>query len=254
MTGAVVVTHNSAKTITACLASLREAGCREIIVVDNASTDATTSADMTGVRLVRNPTNNGFGAAGNQGAAILTTPYVLFLNPDAALLPTALSVAEAYVRDEPQVGGLGLQLLDDRGRAQRDNWGNEVTLGSLLWRKIRPLPLATNITACAWVSGGALLVRRDAFIAAGGFDPGFFMYWEDVDLCRRLRALGWKIVFMPQAQVKHQRGHSAPDLRSKTAWYDQSADRYFRKHYATTIWLLQRWGRRCYRYLVPRVR
>src|SRR5688572_30011700 len=128
MTGAVVVTHNCAATIGACLASLRAGGCHHIVVVDNASTDDTIQNIAAETAVIRNPTNYGFGAACNQGAARLTTPYLLFLNPDAVLSPAAVPAAARYLDQHTAVGALGLQLRDSQDRPQAHNFGGEITL------------------------------------------------------------------------------------------------------------------------------
>lgn len=253
--GAVVVTHNSAATLPVCLMSLERAGCQPIVVVDNHSTDQTTVlAGGFPVQLVGNDQNIGFAAACNQGVNQLTTPYVLLLNPDAQLTPSAVALAQQYLVDHPAVGVIGFYLCDRFGAPQQDSFGDEVTPWSLLTRKLQRQQRVTKPRRCGWVSGGAMLLRREAFTAVRGFDEQFFLYWEDVDLCRRLRAAGWDVVFLPSAKVLHHRGASSADAREKTAQYDQSADRYFEKHYSTMICRLHRFWRRLYRFLVPLAR
>ncbi|MEX1997373.1 MAG: glycosyltransferase family 2 protein [Candidatus Andersenbacteria bacterium] len=254
-TSAVVVTYNSAATLTACLASLRQNGIAEVVVVDNASTDATTNlVHKLGMHYFPQSHNVGFATACNRGAQSTMSDYILFLNPDAAIFPGALAVAEKYLVDHPKVGVAGLLLVTDSGRVEEASFGSDVTLLSLLWRRlIKPPPVPAQPISCGWVSAGACLVRRHAFDAVGGFDPQFFLYWEDVDFGRRLRQAGWRVVLVPQARAYHQRGASQPSLALKTRLYDESADRYFRKHYAGTICLLQRFWRRLYRLFSPSV-
>ncbi len=250
--GAVVVTYNSASTIARCVQSLVVAGCQPIVVVDNQSSDATLSlVQHLPVQVIVSPRNVGFGAACNQGSHVVATPYLLLLNPDAALQPGALALAVAYLTEHPRVAAVGLQLENEQGQAELDGWGAEVTLWSLLIRKLHRRVRVKMAAQCGWVSGGATLLRREAFEAVDGFDEQVFMYWEDVDLGKRLRVAGWKIVFLPTARVTHARGGSRQHRVISTAHYDQSADRYFQKHYATMICLLHRWWRRLYRLFVP---
>lgn len=253
---AVVVTYNSAATIGACLTSLRSSGVSSVLVIDNNSSDATrTIVARYPVTLYARPVNMGFAAACNFGAQHTATDFLFFLNPDAVVAPRALSTALAYGAAHPQVAVMGLRLIDERGAQQLDNFGSDVTVWRLLSRKLMPPRVApVRPTTCAWVSGGAMVVRRRAWEQAGGFDAQYFLYWEDVDFCKRLRSRGWQIVWLPQAVATHQRGQSLSDRRRKTALYDASADRYFRTHYAGWVWYLQHYIRRFFRFFSPQVR
>lgn len=255
---AVVVTYNSAGSIERCIASLQDNGISEIVVVDNASTDNTVSIvrQLSGVHtitLISHDTNKGFGAACNVGAAGVTSPLILFLNPDAYLHSNSLELALAYFSRHPTVGVVGLSLREQSGKQQLNNFGPEVTLWSLITRKLVYQKASTHPVVCGWVSGGAMIVRTSAFVGLGGFDTRYFLYWEDVDLCKRLRHAGWKVVWLPTAHAGHDRGQSLLDNRRKTELYDSSADRYFRTHYATAIWLLQRYSRKIFRLFSSRV-
>lgn len=262
---AVVVTHNNEETIRSCLESLQRNGVADIVVVDNTSSDQTAKTlGNLPVKLVVNKENVGFARAANQGAQSITdyrlpiTDYILFLNPDAALQPGSLAGAVSYLQQHPQVGAAGLLLCDKTGRPERDAFGSEVTPLSLFTRHLKKYKLPITDyrlpIKCAWVSGGALLVRRSVFEDIGGFDQQFFMYWEDVDFCRRVRGAGRTVVIIPAARVVHRRGHSLLDGRRKVTLYDQSADRYFRKHYPALIWLSHRWLRRTCRQFWQRAR
>jgi N-acetylglucosaminyl-diphospho-decaprenol L-rhamnosyltransferase len=249
---AIVVTHNSAATLQRCLASLERAGVGTIRVVDNASTDGTR--EVVGqmgkagkIDLVPLPQNRGFAAACNVGADKAHTDFLFFLNPDAELLNGALAQGLVSFANAP-VGAVGLGLVDAAGRPEVGRAGYEVTLQGLVQRKRHPQ--LTRASIVGWVSAGALLVRRQAWEAVGGFDEQFFLYWEDVDLCKRLWQAGWQVVSEPAARVTHHRGSSSTTL-VRTAHYDASADKYFRKHYASSIWLMQRYLRRAYRLFSP---
>jgi GT2 family glycosyltransferase len=251
--GAVIVTHNSAATITACLQSLQAAGVEHIIVVDNASTDNTISLIQNrSIQLIRQTTNKGFAQAANQGARLLTEPYIFFLNPDAVLEnPHQLSPIIQELEHSPRRGAVGLLMHDERGQIEQRSFGSPVTFWSLFTRHINHPFIPQEVQPVGWVSAGALIVRRSAFNAVQAFDKNFFLYWEDVDICRRLQAAHWQVVLEPRAKIRHQRGASLRNQQQKTIFYDRGADKYFRKHYPTTIWLLQRFCRRIYRLFSP---
>ena len=248
--GAVIVTYNSARLLPRCVRSLKVAGVADIVVVDNASTDDSVNcANELGVTVVASSTNQGFAAGCNLGASRLPHHTLLFINPDAWLSSQALALGLTRLNDK-QVGVVGLGLTSPSGQAEEDSHGPEVTLGEL-WRR---RAAANTAKDTGWVSGGAMLVRGDVFAIVGGFDSDYFLYWEDVDLCKRVCMAGYAVVSEPSAKVWHERGASLAQLGQKTHYYDQSADRYFRKHYATPIWLTQRFLRRLHRWFTPQVR
>ncbi len=246
--GAAIVTHNNKEDIGGCIASIVREGAEQIAIVDSASSDGTAEA-VAGLsypyELLRD--NKGFGYAANRAARLLNTEYVLFLNPDAALSPGSLSHAMRAMRASSRVGIVGLLLQDARGVPERAAYGSEPTLPRLVLRHIfRPAPLRRP-RRVGWVSGGAMLVSREAFTALQGFDESFFLYWEDVDICRRMREAGYGVIIDPQAAVVHRRGGSNLGEREKIAIYNASADKYYKKHYPTAIWMLHRVLRKIYR-------
>jgi len=235
-TGAVVVTYQTPNGLLQnCLTSLRISGIQDISVINNTQKN-----------------NPGFAAVANQGAARLTNDYLLFINPDAALAPGALAIAWCYLDDHSSVGVVGFLLRSPAGQVETMSFGAPVTPLSLITRHFVKPRLPKHPAPVGWVSGGALIIRRRLFKQLGGFDPQFFLYWEDVDLCRRAREAGWQVILLPQAGVLHQRGSSLSDNWRRTKLYDQSADKYFRKHYPEMICLMVRSARSLYRLLSPR--
>ena len=242
----VVVTFRSREHVGRCLASVRAAGVAEVVVVDNASGDGTAdvarAADPTAV-VVESPRNLGFGAGNNLGVARCASPLVLFLNPDAELQPGALAALVSAL-DTPAVGAAGPRTLNADGTPQL-SFGPVLTLRSevrqrrlvLGVRERRPEALAEvdaltrQASEPAWLSASCLLVRREALQAVGGFDEGFFLYEEDVDLGYRIRAAGWRLVHVPSATVLHHLGRSAAagDARVRLE-YHRSHLRLYRKH------------------------
>lgn len=251
-TGIVIVTHNSAPVIAACLRSL-PVSRQDVVVIDNASTDATVAlVKKEGIPYLPEAHNLGFATAANVGGKQLAAPYLLFLNPDCVLEATALERAEEYLDQHAQVGAVGLLPHSQSGQAEQYAFGAEPTPRELVRRKYWLPPVPSTPLVCDWVSGAALLIRSSLWRDLEGFDPAFFLYWEDVDLCRRIRQAGYQVVLLPQARVSHKKGHSLQNDRRKAVLYDASADIYYRKHYAAWICSLLYYLRRFYRYLHPR--
>lgn len=247
--GIVIVTYNSADVIGPCLDAAIPTDA-EIVVVDNASTDATT-AEVTrrGVRLIPNSTNRGFAAAVNQGVAALRQRYILLLNPDAILCTGLDSMREAS--ELPKAAGAGGMLLDRRGEPQIGftvrklptpaALAFEALLLNRLWpgnpvnsayRELRldyarPQPVEQP-------AGAFLMIQRAVWEELGGFDEQFWPVWfEEVDFCRRAADRGYLFYYVPLAVAKHTGAHSIPRLTlemRRVYWY-RSLLRYSAKHF-----------------------
>jgi len=224
---AVVVSYNSAAYLPDCLRSLRSEGVAELVVVDNASSDGSAgvvrATDPT-VRVVETGANLGFGAGANRGVATTLGPYVLILNPDTVVEPgTVKSLSEALDRD-PGLAVVGPRIENLDGSlypSVRRFPDLPVAFGhaflGLIWptnpfsRRYRMLDWDHDQPAAEvdWVGGACILVRRSAFDVVGGFDEGYFMYVEDVDLCWRLGRAGWRIGYEPGGRVVHALGGSS---------------------------------------------
>lgn len=247
-TGVVVVTFNSADVIGRCLDSC--AGL-PTVVVDNASRDATRDAveQRPGVQLIANASNRGFAAAVNQGVAALETELVLLLNPDAELQSSIDPLSEACLR--AGVGAAGGKLVDDRGQVQTGFTVRRFpTPVALIFevlginrmlprnpanRRYRCLDMDLDRPAEADQPPGAFLMfRREVWQQLGGFDTEFYPLWfEDVDFCRRVRDLGLKIQYVPQAIARHRGGHSVAEMDwgcRQVYWY-VSLLMYASKHF-----------------------
>jgi len=247
----IIVTFNSAEHIASCLASVSDPAW-ERIVVDNASRDATLdrARAVAGVRVVANSENRGFAAAANQGARAARGEFLLFLNPDVVAEPGALAALRAAVAPESVAAAAG-RLLNPDGSTQVGFAVRRLpTLATMLaeilllnrllpsnpWnRRYRCLDFDYERAAeVEQPAGACLLVKRSAWEAAGGFDEGFFPLWfEDVDLCRRLRGGGGEIVYEPRARFRHAGAHSLASVgpgERQLFWY-RNLLRYFRKHH-----------------------
>jgi hypothetical protein len=226
----------------------------EAVVVDNASSDNSAAIVETFPRatLIRNPANVGFGRAVNQAAAVATAPRLLLVNPDCRLVSGAISTLRSVLDAEPSCAVVGPRIFDPDGTVQGSARGDPDMLTGLFGRTgalrvLLPfLPVArrnvvvedavrtgASSVVVDWLSGACMLIRRDAFTTAGGFDERFFLYWEDADLCRRLRNRGFQVRYVPGASAVHQVGRSSQTARrSSIRAFHASAYLYYATHVA----------------------
>ncbi|MCS7045256.1 MAG: glycosyltransferase [Gemmataceae bacterium] len=198
------------------LNSAETSGRVSILIVDNHSPPHPAAAELAAlddVRLCRWTRNRGFAAAVNEGGRLGRGTWLLLLNPDVSVpvgfLDAVLALTDELDQREPRTGIVGLGLRDTDGGVQGST-GPFPTFFSILtdllrpraWRKYRPVGLGQR-RAAAWVTGCGLLVRRACLEAVGGFDRRFFLYYEDVDLCRRARRRGWRVVHEPRLVLTH---------------------------------------------------
>jgi GT2 family glycosyltransferase len=254
---AVIVTYNSAHAIGACLEALAEEGC-EIIVVDNASKDATVQRveDFVAwheVRLLAHRDNLGFAAAVNQGVQAATGDVLLVLNPDAVAEPGAIKELLRCM-EATHSSAAGGALLESDGRPARGFVFRRLpTLAALLYEsmlvnQLWPANSVNRRYRCLDAdysrqqeieqpAGACLAITRRAWHEIGGFDEQFYPVWfEDVDLCKRLLDRGGKIVYCPAARFRHSGAHSVSKLsfrEKQLLWYTNML-RYARKHFSPT--------------------
>ena len=224
----------------------------EVIVVDNASGDDSVSMlaeAFPWVQLIANRENLGFTKANNQGLAASGGQYVLFLNPDTQATPQAFGQMLVYAEGHAEVGVLGPQLRYGDGSVQSSRrrfptmatFFLESTVLQKKWPRNRILDRYfvrdkpdNAISQVDWVVGACMLVRRAVLDAIGGFDEGFFMYSEELDLCHRAVDAGWQVVYFPQAVVTHYEGKSSEQVvAARHIRFHTSRVRYVRKYHGT---------------------
>jgi len=225
-TTAVIVNYNTREHLVACVASLRTDGIDAIVVVDNASGDgslaALASADPTALG-VPTGANLGFGAAANRGVAMSSSDYVLIMNPDTVVGPGMVKVLADALDGDPGLAIVGPRVENPDGTiypsarrfpsmsvaighafcgfiAPRNAWSRRYKMLDWDHRSRRDVD---------WVSGTCMLVRRSVFCELGGFDEGYFMYVEDVDLCWRAWQAGWRVGYEPDGVIVHVVGVSS---------------------------------------------
>lgn len=245
-----IVNYNTRDHLRECLTTVAAAGTAEVVVVDNGSTDGSADmvrAEFPGVTLHVAHANPGYGGGANRAVARCRAEHVLLLNSDTRLRPGALAALAAYMDEHPRVGVVGPRLLNPDGTLQPSCFPFPTPLAPALQRHpldgllalvpaLRERRLGTwshdRARRVPWVLGAAMLLRRAAFEAAGGFDEGFFLYFEEVDLCYRLRAAGWETHFVPATEVTHVGRVSTSQYRPATlAQSCRSAELFYRRHY-----------------------
>ena len=251
----VIVNYNAGAELRLALQSVAEemtGRAWEAVVVDNASKDG--SADIAAefaphARIVRNTTNVGFGRGINQGMSASSAPLVLIMNPDCRLERGAVATMRAELESHGPCAIVGPRVLDPDGSVQGSARGDPDMLTGLFGRTgplrgLLPSSAAArrnvvtgassrDSTVVDWVSGACMLVRRAAFDEVGGFDPRYFLYWEDADLCRRLRAQGHQVRYAPAAAAVHKVGQSSRTARAASIKaFHKSAYLYYTTHVA----------------------
>jgi N-acetylglucosaminyl-diphospho-decaprenol L-rhamnosyltransferase len=222
----VAVTYSPGDVLEGFLTSLSEATTLpvEVVLADNGSTDSVperAAARHEYVQFLPTGGNIGYGAAANAGLAGLTSGYALIANPDVRFEPGAVDELIAVARRWPRAATVGPAIMTPEGElypSARDlprlstgaghallGWAWPANPWTARYRREREAPTERP---AGWLSGSCLLVDLAAFWSVGGFDPGYFMYFEDVDLAERLTRRGWLHIYAPSAVVVHEGGHA----------------------------------------------
>lgn len=250
MVSIIIVNFNGGGHTRNCLVSLAAhppAVPHEIILVDNGSTDGSremAGADFPTVKILPLGRNPGFGAANNAGAREAEGEHLFFLNNDTLVAEDIVSPLSLLLDAHPDWGVIGPRVRNPDGSFQL-SFGRFPTPGGerrtrremRLLRKRDPATLAdfeiryARTTPVDWISGAALFARREAFDAVGGFDEGYFLYFEDADLCRRIARAGFAVIHEPARSLVHLGGMSyEPNDASVALEYRRSQLRYYAAH------------------------
>ena len=261
----VIVTWNSAADIDACIDSINFGSEFEVIVVDNASADATLGLLRRHhhLRLVENSSNLGYARANNQGLKLATGEYVLLLNPDTRVELGALDTLCSYLDEHPAVGAVAPRLISLDGTTQF-SIRSLPTAASLLWELVglsrlfpkshifgrwkmkyfdyrRTAEVEQPMASCLMLRKAVLdsLVPHSSLLTPPFLDERFPMFYNDVDLSKRMADAGWKTVYVADARVLHRHGASTKQVRAKMIREShRSAFRYLRKHdHSGLFWL-----------------
>ena len=263
----IIVSFNTRVVLRECLESvLREsAGLRvEILIVDNHSSDGSpemVESEFPQVRLIRSDVNLGFGAANNVALEQARGKYFVLLNSDAFFEPNALKLAIKHMDETPGCG-LGGGLLVGRDGAWQPSArtfhsvpGDLIVMTGLAAKfpksKLfgdfdRTWADRNEAASVDWVPGAFSIIRPEAIRKVGSFDPTFFLYYEEVDLCRRIKGAGYSIWYWPDVVIVHIGGESSRQLKSLefssqaaqvVLWRMRSTLLYYRKHHGWQAWL-----------------
>jgi GT2 family glycosyltransferase len=239
----ILVNHNDRAHLKDCLTSLERALTglsAEVILVDNQSSDgsqALVRSSFPWARLIENDRNLGFPLANNIGYGHSRGEHVLFLNTDTVMPEGAPDALLTELKARPEAGAVGPALVHEDGSFQV-SFGKRVDFFAEFRQKLIVNPYykialryAREPREVGWLSGACLLARRSALESAGLFDEGFFLYFEDIDLCRRIAAAGFKLVFVPSVRVTHVGGGATSARRWEARLdYRRSQLRFYRKH------------------------
>lgn len=254
----VIVTHNCATFITLCIGSLLFSGAHldlEIIAVDNASDDKTVELLRTGfpsVKIIQNTENIGFTKANNLGIKEAKGRYIFILNSDTELSGGSLDEMVGFLDKNPCCGILGPKLLDREGKIQLScrafpsysaAFFNRYSLLTRMFphSKYADIYLKANcshdtIQEVDWVSGAAMVIRKECLLDIGNFDEAFFLYCEDTDICKRANNKGWKVFYYPQLYFTHFIGGTIRRTSFYSIlWHHQSIWYYYKKHFKANI-------------------
>lgn len=273
----VIVNYRTGPLVVDCLRSLEgeiDPALDRVIVVDNLSPDDSAEVIAAAIAergwgawatVLKAGRNGGFSAGNNAGIVSVDAGLYLLLNPDTVVRPGALAGLRLFMDENPKVGICALRLEDPDGTPQGGAHAFPTPLRELqrgarlgaLDRRLGPLtspeprdPAQGRPRRCDWVSGAAFCVRREVFEQTGLMDEGFFLYFEEVDMCRRASRDGWEVWAAPVGRIVHLEGSATgirqPVKRRARYWFE-SRQRYFLKHHgvlglivADVMWLVGR--------------
>ena len=257
---AVVVAYGSRDHLPACLGALAEImPAAEIVVVDHGDDASGEIAEAMGATVLHDPENPGYGAGQNRGVARTATEFVLLVNPDSVVDRVGVAAGVAHLESDAGVAAVqGVIRNRATGLPERSQG---VALGpfhllsralglrrllrfALVRRIARHVPIVadhaertpSSPTDVESLGAAALLVRRKAFDAVGGFDEGFFLYGEDLDLCRRLREAGWRLVALPVHWADHAQGASSSGWWARELVWWEGTLRYAARWWSASAW------------------
>ena len=258
----VIVTYSPGETLERCLDTLEKATTRpyKVVLADNGSVDGAPekAASRANVTLLRTGGNLGYGTAANRGVATLGPEYgwIVVANPDLEFGPGSLDELLSVAERRPRGGAFG-PLIRERSGDVYPSARLVPSLGRGIGHAVFGLVWASNPWTRAykqssssvaereagWLSGSCLLLRRAAFDSVDGFDPRYFMYFEDVDLGDRIGRAGWQNVYVPSAEVVHIQGHSTARASERMlAVHHESAYRYIADRHQGLKWAPVRAG------------
>lgn len=253
----IVVNYRSREYLAKCISSVFEfvRGVEfEIVVINNDLEKLKRNALIEefakdcfqqNLRIIEVNENIGFGRGCNIGAREASGEILCFLNPDTEIISKNIkNVLEEFDQDK-KTKVIGSKLVDENGKVQKWITGSELTLWQILknnfgYNSDKKTWLTNEKQKVAWVTGAVLFIKKDLFNKIEGFDKRFFMYFEDIDLCKRVRLRGFNVLYFPTFVVRHICGGSTKNHIEKKVVYYRSQDYYFQKWLSRgSLWLLK---------------
>jgi GT2 family glycosyltransferase len=244
----IIVNYKSAAFLKKCVDSIYKkinpAISFEVIIVNNDSEEKLENIleKKEEIKIINNYKNLGFGAGNNIGAKASQGEMLFFLNPDTEIISLDLEEIFRLFDESDEIGIIGSQLCSREGKIEKWSAGYEINIPDLarnnlgfsrnnkFWQK-------EKIFETEWVSAAALFIKKEFFEKVGGFDEIFFMYFEDMDLCKRARSTGKKILYYQESKIMHTGGESYQKKKLQKKDYYESQEYYFKKHRNFFEWL-----------------
>jgi hypothetical protein len=232
----IIVNYQSAEYLKKCAASIFDRVKNinfEVIVVNNSAEEI---ADMPDFRIINAKENLGFGKGHNLGVKNARGEILWFLNPDTEIITDNIREVLKEFQKVESIGVIGPRLIDEAGEIQTWSAGTYPSIWDLVKNNLG-FPASRRIWRSAekkeadWVSGTALFIKKYLFQKLGGFDEKFFMYFEDIDLGKRVRKAGYKVIYFPVFKIRHFGGKSFKDNKLQKKYYHASQEYYFEKHF-----------------------
>jgi GT2 family glycosyltransferase len=210
----------------------------EVIIINNDEKEdlEDIKKEFQEIIVVNHKKNVGFGAAVNIGAGVSSGEYLFLLNPDCEIISDSIKKIIDEFRKNADAGIVGSQLVGPDDKVQKWSAGKEINILNLIKNNIgfsNSLKIRKDENKTRevhWVAGTAMFIAKELFAKAGGFDENFFMYFEDADLCKRVRKMKKKVYLFPHFKVKHFSGGSYENKKAQKANYFNSQEYYFKKH------------------------
>jgi GT2 family glycosyltransferase len=234
-----IVNYNSRGALLDCLDSVLKNRPEniemQIIVVNNELEEIGNDLSaFPEAEIIEVGRNLGFGRAHNLGAKQARGKFIFFLNPDARVFPGSIARLVDIFGSDEKIGVVGPLLVGESGKVEEEHCGFLKSPLSLMRSKI--FPGANNFVdprEVDWVSGGAMMIRKNLFEELGGFDEKFFMYFEDVDLCLQMKKKDYRVIVNPKARIFHRSGQSFSDNRLRKKHYYASQSYYLQKNFGS---------------------
>jgi len=233
----IIVTFRSGRYLEKCIASLYNFERKEkfeIIIVNNGTKDNINNVKNLYPEItILNNDNKGFAQAVNIGVKKAKGDLLFFLNPDTELVESLFDKVKKEFELDIKISAISPRVIEKNDKNQEWVFGNKLTLLQLIKNNLfgdleKDFSEKKNVD---WISGASMFIRKEDFLSIGGFDDNFFLYFEDIDLCSRLKKNGRKIVYLPEVKIKHFGSGSKIEKKERKEKYYNSQDYYFKKHF-----------------------